>query len=132
MMTTTTDYTHFIVVDDESLNNLICKKLTRIVFPTAEIKTFTDPEASLSYLKSEYSKPVIPKTILFLDINMPSMSGWDFMDEFERFDQSIKEHIDIYILSSSVDPSDKERAQMNPYILDFIEKPLTKEWLKSL
>jgi two-component SAPR family response regulator len=129
---TAIDYTHFIVIDDESLNNLICKKLTKITFPSAEIKTFTDPEAGLSYLKSNYTTSAIPKTLLFLDINMPSMSGWEFMDEFERFDPSIKEHIDIYILSSSVDPSDKKRAQMNPYILGFIEKPLTRDWLKSL
>jgi CheY-like chemotaxis protein len=131
-MTTITEYAHFIVIDDEPFNNLICKKLTQTVYPEAEVKTFTDPEKGLSFLLSEFSKTTDSTTILFLDINMPNMNGWEFMVEYKRLSDDIKAKINLYILSSSVDPIDKEKAQQNPYILDFIEKPLTIERLKSL
>jgi CheY-like chemotaxis protein len=66
-------------------------------------------------------------SIILLDLNMPIMSGWEFLERFEELDEIIKKQVKIYILSSSVDPRDKERAGKNKDVEDYIVKPLTKE-----
>jgi response regulator RpfG family c-di-GMP phosphodiesterase len=102
-------------------------------FENVHINDFTIPEDGLDFMKYEPShNPPDGKTTLFLDINMPSISGWEFLEAYEQFDTSIKEQYDIYIFSSSVDPKDINRARENPHVLDFIEKPLNKAALSKM
>ncbi|MNV98787.1 hypothetical protein D3C71_1940780 [compost metagenome] len=63
---------------------------------------------------------------------MPILSGWDFLEVFDDFDDNIKEQIKIYILSSSIDQNDKDYAASNKNISAYIEKPLTKEIIRKL
>ncbi|MNL74351.1 hypothetical protein D3C87_1999770 [compost metagenome] len=63
---------------------------------------------------------------------MPILSGWDFLEVFDDFDDNIKEQIKIYILSSSIDQNDKDSAASNKNISAYIEKPLTKEIIRKL
>ena len=123
---------NFIVVDDDSINNFLSREIIDMVFPKADVQVFSDPDHALVYIQSTYKDPNAPNAVLFLDINMPTLSGWQFLDQFERFDKRVREHIDIYMLSSSIDPRDKDRAANNENVLDFIEKPLTTELLESL
>jgi two-component SAPR family response regulator len=123
---------NFIVVDDDSVNNLICRKVIKNVFPEAEVLAFTNPEKTLLYIKSNYAYSFGKTTILLLDINMPILSGWDFLEEFEGFDPNIKEQLKIYMLSSSTDQLDKDRANENKNVYGYIEKPLTKEIIEEL
>lgn len=118
---------NFIVVDDDSVNNLICRKVIRHLFPKADVVTFTNPETALTYIKSTYANSSGNETILLLDLNMPILSGWDFLEVFEDFDANIKGQVKIYILSSSIDQNDKDCAANNKNISGYIEKPLTKE-----
>lgn len=124
--------TSFIVVDDDSVNNLICRKVINLVFPEAEVLTFTNPEKALLYIKSNYAYSFGKRTILLLDINMPILSGWDFLEEFEGFDANIKEQLKIYMLSSSTDQLDKDLANENRNVSGYIEKPLNKEIMEEL
>jgi two-component SAPR family response regulator len=121
-----------IVVDDDSVNNLICRKVIKNVFPEAVVLTFTNPETALTYIKSIYFDSCGKATILLLDINMPILSGWDFLEEFENFDTSIKRQLKIYMLSSSTDREDKNRADKDRNVYGYIEKPLTKEIIEKL
>ncbi|REG82496.1 response regulator [Algoriphagus antarcticus] len=123
----------FLLVDDDPISNLITKMMLKKSFDEVHIKDFTIPEDGLKFMKAEPShNPPDGKTTLFLDINMPSLSGWDYLEEFELFDASIKEQYDIYILSSSVDPKDINRAKENPLVIDIIEKPLNKVTLLKM
>lgn len=72
------------------------------------------------------------ETTLFLDINMPTMSGWEFLEAFERFDALIKEQYNIYILSSSVNIGDINAAKANPLVIGFLEKPLNQGMLAKI
>lgn len=63
---------------------------------------------------------------------MPTLSGWEFLQSFSTFPHSIKKQFDIYMLSSSIDPADIERAKLNPLVIDFIEKPMNREVLEQL
>jgi len=120
--------THFIVIDDDQINNMLCKYSIRQVNNELETNTFLEPEKGFEYILSNYSKldKSLP-TVLLLDINMPTCSGWDFLDKFEKLDEQIKNQIKVYMLSSSVDPKDMEKAKANSNVVDYIVKPLNKE-----
>ena len=120
--------THFIVIDDDQINNMLCKYSIRQVNNELETNTFLEPEKGVEYILSNYSKldKSIP-TVLLLDINMPTWSGWDFLDKFEKLDTQIKNQIKVYMLSSSVDPKDMEKAKANPNVVDYIVKPLNRD-----
>lgn len=124
--------TCFMVVDDDSVNNLICRKVISRVFPEADIKTFISPVKALTYIKSVYSDSIGKATILFLDVNMPVLSGWDFLEEFEYFDRHIKEQIKIYMLSSSIDIEEVDRANKNINVCGYVEKPLKMEVIENI
>jgi CheY-like chemotaxis protein len=66
--------------------------------------------------------------IIFLDLNMPVMNGWDFLDVLQR--KNIK--LDVYILTSSVDPNDKKKAEKYENVKGFLTKPLSKETLEPI
>lgn len=117
---------HFIVVDDNRTNNLICDFAIRKYKKDAHIDLFTEPEVALQNIKKAYSLPQMLKpTVLFLDINMPSMTGWEFLEEFRNFGEEVQKQFAIYILTSSVDERDKEKAESDPLVSGFFSKPLT-------
>ncbi len=120
--------THFIVIDDDQINNMLCKYSIRQVNSGLETSTFLDPEKGFEYITNNYSASTerMP-TVLLLDINMPTWSGWDFLEKFENLDGQIKSQIKVYMLSSSVDPKDMEKAKANPNVVDYIVKPLNRD-----
>ncbi len=121
----------FLIIDDDPTNNLLCKIGIQRVIPAADIVSFTIPEKGIAYIKDEYTANPVP-TALFLDINMPSLTGWEVLAEFEKMKDLIKDNFTIHILSSSVDPADKERAANNHFVMGYLEKPLNKQSLKVL
>lgn len=121
----------YIIVDDDSFNNTICSLILKNILGEIDIKTFKVPEEGLEFIENEYMTNLEP-AILFLDINMPTLSGWEFMEQYEKFSEEVKNQISIYILSSSLDQRDKDKAKMNPYIKGFISKPLNRETILSI
>ncbi len=123
----------FMVVDDDSLNNMLCELGLRRFSPTVDIKTFIKPELALQFINESYSASESNiSTVLFLDINMPVLTGWDFLDIFKEFSPEIKQQFIIYILSSSIDERDREKAETNPLVKGFLSKPLTTEIINSI
>lgn len=124
---------HFIVVDDDPVNNMLCLFGLRRFVAEANISIFTDPEDALNAILQNYTvddRDIF--TILLLDINMPSMTGWDFLDVFKTYDDHIRKQFKIFMLSSSVDSRDKERASMNSLVSDFLSKPLKADDIKRI
>lgn len=118
---------NFIIIDDDAVNNIICKRIICNTFQHAEVKTFTNPKEGLTYIESICSHPELPATVLFLDINMSAFSGWELLKSFEQLDAVLKNRLTIYMFSSSIDPIDKVLAASNRNIWNYIEKPLTKQ-----
>ncbi|MEQ8534886.1 MAG: response regulator, partial [Imperialibacter sp.] len=77
------------------------------------------------------SSDELPDVIL-LDINMPVMDGWQFLDEFVKIKPLIKKKITIYMVSSSIDEADLERAKTYEEVSDFIVKPVKAEDLEKM
>ena len=120
------NYNYILIVDDDPVNNFLCKQLLHQVIPETTIHDFTMPEKALEFLRSaEVQGRGNEKMLLLLDINMPGLNGWEFMEEFKKLPESLTSRFIIHILSSSVDPDDKNRAAANPQIVSFVEKPLT-------
>lgn len=118
---------HFIIIDDDSVNNMVCNMVISHALPGATVKTFTEPTVALSKVEAEMEQFKDDKIIVFLDINMPEMSGWEFLQALEKTHDLSENRYMIFMASSSVNPEDKLKAMQNPHIVDFIEKPLTKE-----
>ena len=70
--------------------------------------------------------------IIFLDISMPIMDGWEFLEEYEQIEAQFEKKIKLYMFSSSISPHDMERAKQFSAVLDFIIKPLSKEKITEL
>lgn len=120
----------FILVDDDPINNFLSKKAIEMNLSKTEIKVFLSPEIALQYLETEFEQQKQEqRNIILLDLNMPTLTGWEFLEAFETFAPSLKNQFQIYILSSSIDPADIHRAKENPLVIDFIEKPLNKDFL---
>ena len=122
----------YLVIDDDHINNHICANIIGNASADAGIKTFTDPNIALRHMQTNYSAEKISDVIVLLDINMPTLLGWDVLDEFKNFPETTKKHFKIFMLTSSIDPKDKERALGNPYLWGYIEKPLTLEKIRSI
>lgn len=123
---------HFIVIDDDATNNMICEFTIRRFNSKAKINLFTKPEEGLSHIEEEFGKgKEFQPTILFLDVNMPTMTGWEFLDVFRTFDEFVKEQFKIYILSSSIEDF-SEQARTYPFIKDILSKPLKMEQLEGV
>lgn len=113
-----------IIIDDDTINNTLCSVVIRKIAMDADIQTFSIPEKGFQHIAHEEpadEKPVL----LFLDINMPGWSGWVFLENFEKLDEEIRKKFKIYMLSSSIDIQDKERAKASKSVVDFVVKPLT-------
>jgi len=112
----------YVAVDDDSFNNLLCSMIIEDTLGEVDITTFTKPQEGLAFIENVKSP-----TVLFLDINMPMLNGWEFLEQYEKFNEKVKINVSIYILSSSLDRRDKDRANANKYVKGFISKPLESE-----
>ena len=121
----------FLVIDDDPVNNKICSRIIEHTIAGSAIKTFTDPGQGLAHIMANYEKTDATRAILFLDINMPSMTGWDVLMKFESFTGNVKDKVKIFMLSSSVDPADIDRANSNPLVTGYVSKSLSKDKLQS-
>ncbi|MBL7934677.1 MAG: response regulator [Bacteroidia bacterium] len=112
-----------ILIDSNGIDNFVNERILKI-FGVKNIIIFKNPTTALSFL----NKTVIKYQVILLDINFPTINGFEFIEQFYKR-KSKKKQIKIHILSSSINPSDKILAEKK--CIPFIEKPLTIEKLKN-
>ncbi len=122
----------FLLIDDDPLSNFLNEVIISLAEGESEIITFTDPAEGMDFIKKNYSPEKIRHTVLLLDINMPHMNAWDFLEIFETLPSGVQTQFDNYILSSSVNLQNKKIATLYPVIKGYIEKPLNKKLLTEL
>lgn len=125
-----------LLIDDDSTCNSISKILLKRKFhlnstDEFEIISFSKPIEGLKFLKEALVNNKFQKILILLDINMPLMSGWEFLVEYEHLFKN-QTDVKIYILTSSVSRADMDKAAKNECVEDFITKPLTSDVIEKL
>ena len=114
------------LIDDNIHDNFFHERALKKADVADKIIIKESTESALSFLKDTQDATYILPDIILLDINMPIMNGWDFLEKYEELEQSLRSKV-IYLLSSSENPLDQERAKDSPLISGILPKPLTKE-----
>lgn len=118
-----------LLIDDDEIVNSINKVILQHAKFAKEIVTLTFAGDAIKLLKKNASEGVLPD-VIFLDVNMPDMNGWDFIEEFEKFDLYGKTK--IIMLTSSINPRDEQRANATKQVTAFLSKPLSPELLENI
>ncbi len=87
---------------------------------------------ALEYLKSKKADDNSQPDLIFLDINMPGMNGWEFLQEFNKLDKKIQSRVVVVMLTTSDNPDDTFRAKTWNFVSDYITKPLTEDKMRSI
>src|SRR5581483_8470601 len=115
----------FIIIDDDFINNVICRQVIQSEMPAAKIDIYTNANKGLEYINTANAAERTNDSVLFLDINMPALNGWDILEMLNDSPVLLKQQLKIFLLSSSVPPEDKQKANDDPMVCGYIEKPLT-------
>lgn len=121
--------TIFLIDDDAVVNYLHAKTLAKAGI--VNTKAFERATDALELFKQQPPDNAGTKNIIFLDLNMPGMDGWEFLDEFVKLPASVTGNYTVIIISSSIDPKDIGRSK-EYNIPAFISKPLTTDKLMGL
>lgn len=129
-------YKSVMLIDDNEIDNLINQKMIEATNFAEHIYTFSGAVSALDFLKNiKQDKGVSPEyipDIIFLDINMPILDGFQFLEEFDKLAEAIRNHSRILMLSSSISPKDIDRAASNKYVYKYINKPLNARYLDAI
>ena len=120
-----------LIDDSESDNFYHARKITKMGITDNIQMCFSGPEA-LEYLKSELEGVYPQPTLIFLDINMPGMNGWEFLEEYEKLDIAQQGEIVLTMLSNSIDERDKQKAEEYKSVQGYYSKPLNEKYLTSI
>lgn len=120
------------VIDDDNVYRFTTEKYIQMLNLPINVVSFGDGELALEYLRNNSTAADDLPDILFLDVNMPVMDGWDFLDEFETLNEGLIKEIRVYLVSSSIDERDQNRSMKYSCVKDYIVKPITEEYLERL
>jgi two-component system, chemotaxis family, chemotaxis protein CheY len=115
------------LVDDDKIFQLTASKTIKALQLSDNVLQFENGEDALKYLVDHASRPEDLPDYIFLDINMPFVDGWMFLQDYAGFKQNLKKEISIFMVSSSIDPRDIHRARSIPDVQEYVVKPLSKE-----
>ncbi len=121
-----------VVIDDDEVFTFLTTKAIEKTQLVDDIKVFHNGLEALNFLKeNENNLEELPEVIL-LDLSMPIMDGWQFLDEFVKLNPKIGKKIVIYVCSSSISPDDIKKAKEISTVSDYIIKPVSKEMLAEI
>lgn len=116
------DLNKILLVDDDPIFLTLAELAIKKEKDQVEIYKAMNGEEAINFLKTQ------SVDIIFLDLNMPVMNGWEFLDALPQIENWGKQ---VYVLTSSIDPSDQRKADENPLVTSMLEKPLDKDKITS-
>jgi len=123
---------HALLIDDSDVDNYISKHIIIKSKFAKKITIKTSAADALKYLTDLQTNPKEFPNVIFLDIRMPEMNGFEFLDEFKKFPQAINNQCTVLMLTSSNDQRDIEHASQYSVVKEYLNKPLDKSMLENL
>src|SRR5258707_11459303 len=128
-------YRTVMLIDDNEIDNLINQKMIEAASIAENIYTHTGAKSAIEFLKNMEKMDVADKVlpdVIFLDIDMPLMDGFQFLDEFEKLSNGVRKKCRIVMLTSSINPQDFTRSKKYVSVRQYLNKPLTNESIVKL
>jgi CheY-like chemotaxis protein len=120
------------LIDDNDIDLKINEKVVGITKSFDEVVVCRSGEEALNYLKSNLGTPTLLPDFILLDIQMPEMNGFEFLEQYKKLPGSFIDVCIIAMLSSTLDFSDIQRAEANPYVVKLLKKPLMPKVLMEV
>ncbi|MBX2968360.1 MAG: response regulator [Cyclobacteriaceae bacterium] len=120
------------LIDDDEIFQFTTTRIIQSTNLARVTNQFYNGQQALDFLAAHAGNENALPDILFLDINMPVIDGWMFLDEFRRLEPVLKKPITIFMVSSSIAPEDINRARSNPLVVDYLLKPLSLDNFKKV
>ncbi|MCE2732467.1 MAG: response regulator [Cyclobacteriaceae bacterium] len=114
------------LIDDDEVFQLTSSRMLRAINPDVTVKQFANGGVALSFFAEQAENAEELPDIILLDINMPYVDGWMFLQDFEKIRESLVKIPTIFMVSSSIDPTDISKAKSNEQVLDYLIKPISK------
>ncbi|WDF76664.1 response regulator [Mucilaginibacter sp. KACC 22773] len=130
-MTAEKDPVGVCLIDDDQVYTFGFKKLINLRGLNSRVINFCDGSQAITWLTNPHNSDNLPD-VIFLDINMPNMDGWDFLREFAEIKSQLGKKITIYMLSSSINLNDIYRAKKIADVADYIFKPINEYQLRAI
>ncbi|MFV8282741.1 response regulator [Christiangramia marina] len=122
----------FFLIDDDQIFQFVTSKTLKKINPDVKVEKFTDGEHGIDRIKNSLDNQEGLPDVVLLDINMPFLNGWQFLNEFRSIEQKIKKEVHIYMVTSSDDPEDLEKAKQFSELSGYLIKPVTEDELEIL
>lgn len=119
----------FIVIDDDPIHTRLCSFYIGQLRPAAEVCCFHRPETAIGFLMTI---PHPARGIILVNINMPGLTGWDFLDAFAGLGEALRSSMIVYLVSASIDPGDRQQALDHPAIKDYLLKPVSENMIMRI
>ena len=124
------DKINLLVIDDDDINIFIIKKIVEKTGFDIDMVAKSNGQQAIDYLSETITAQKTLPNLVLIDINMPVMNGWEFVEAYQTL--GIEQNVDLYILSSSVYENDIEKTKSYSTVKGFISKPLSIERLSEL
>tara|TARA_R110002124_G_scaffold287323_4_gene472821 strand:+ start:4326 stop:4733 length:408 start_codon:yes stop_codon:yes gene_type:complete len=121
-----------LLIDDDEPTNFLHKIIIEDSNLAEKVVAVQSGYEALEYLEKKEDGKYPQPGIIFLDINMPAMNGWEFLERYKQLDESLKGKILVVMLTTSINPDDKKKAMGKGFVKGFLSKPLTTEMLEKI
>jgi CheY-like chemotaxis protein len=117
------------IIDDDKLYQFTIQKTIEKTGLTQQVLSFYDGLSALNFLRNNSAEADKLPDIILLDINMPEMDGWQFLDEYLAIQPPLAKYARVYVVTSSIDGADLTKSKTINGVFDFIVKPIQKDKL---